>query len=99
MTLRQALLATVAVVGLGGVPANGGAEGLEHVVAEGESLWSIAARSDIYDDPYLWPVIYKFNRDQIQDPKQIYPKQVLQIPTDIDAKTRGLAHKEAGAPN
>ena len=75
------------------------AESLEHVVSEGETLWSIAARSDIYDDPYLWPVIYKFNRDQIQDPVVIYPSQVLQIPTDIDEETRGLARREAGAPN
>ncbi len=68
---------------------------LQHTVEEGETLWSIAARSDIYADPYLWPVIYKFNRDQIQDPKVLYPGQVLQIPIQIDEKTKATARREA----
>ena len=71
---------------------------LQHVVEPGETLWSIAAQGDVYADPYLWPVIYKFNRDQITDPSRIYPKQLLQIPTDIDEHTRRAARAEAGAP-
>jgi nucleoid-associated protein YgaU len=73
------------------------AETIEHVVEAGETLWSIAAKADVYADPYLWPVIYKFNRDQIQDPGLIYPKQRLQIPTQIDAEARRLAREKAGA--
>ncbi len=75
-----------------------GAETIEHKVESGESLWSIAALTQIYDDPYLWPVIYKFNRDQIVDPGRIYPEQVLQIPIHVDASARREAHAEAGAP-
>lgn len=71
---------------------------LQHVVEPGESLWSIAAQSDVYDDPYLWPVIYKFNRDQIPDPARIYPHQLLQIPVEIDEETRRAARIQAGAP-
>jgi hypothetical protein len=74
------------------------AETIEHVVARGESLWSIAALEQVYADPYLWPVIYKFNRDQIKDPGRIYPNQRLQIPTEVDDETRRLARLEAGAP-
>ena len=70
---------------------------IEHTVEAGETLWSIAAQSDIYADPYLWPVIYKFNRDQITDPARIYPSQTLQIPIDIDEETRKTARSEAGA--
>jgi nucleoid-associated protein YgaU len=67
----------------------------EYVVRAGESLWSIAGRSDVYSDPYLWPVIYKFNRDQIQDPGRIYPNQRLLVPRQVDADTRRTARREA----
>jgi nucleoid-associated protein YgaU len=74
-------------------------ESIEHRVESGESLWSIAAQEDVYADPYLWPVIYKFNRDQIKDPGRIYPDQVLQIPIHVDDATRRQAHGESGAPS
>jgi nucleoid-associated protein YgaU len=70
---------------------------IEHVVEPGESLWSIAARADVYGDPYLWPLIYKFNRDQIQNPARIYPRQRLVIPIRLDAEAREAARLEAGA--
>lgn len=56
-----------------------------YVVSEGEALWSIAARKDVYVDPLLWPILYKANRDQIKDPRQIYPGQILNIPRDISS--------------
>lgn len=49
-------------------------------VGSGEKLWSIAARQEIYGDPLLWPLLYRANRDQIKDPRQIYPGQTLNIP-------------------
>ena len=70
---------------------------IEHVVVHGETLSSIAALRTVYADPYLWPVIYRFNRDQIQDPKRIYPGQRLQIPILVDEEERRLARVEAGA--
>lgn len=72
-------------------------ETIEHVVESGETLWSIAAQAHVYGDPYLWPVIYKFNRDQIKDPSRIYPSQRLQIPVALDAAARSAARVEAGA--
>lgn len=69
---------------------------IEHRVQPGETLWSIAAQSDVYADPYLWPLIYKFNRDQITDPSMIYPKQLLQIPVEVDEQARRAARAEAG---
>ena len=59
-----------------------------YVVNEGEVLWGIAARNDVYADPLLWPILYKANRDQIKDPRRIYPGQVLSI-------RRGISNAEA----
>ena len=94
----RSIAATIGLLALLTLPAKA-AETIEHTVESGESLWSIAAQADIYADPYLWPVIYKFNRDQIKDPARIYPKQVLQIPIHVDASARREAHAEAGAPS
>ena len=52
----------------------------------------------MYADPYLWPLIYKFNRDQIVDPARIYPAQTLLIPIGLSADARAEARREAGAP-
>ncbi|OHB31685.1 MAG: hypothetical protein A2X79_07770 [Desulfuromonadaceae bacterium GWB2_53_15] len=63
-----------------------------HTVRRGETLPQIAARSEIYNDSSLWPIIYRANRDQIRNPKQLWPGQVLKIPRHfsrdeaIDAK-------------
>ena len=72
---------------------------LGHIVEPGETLWSIAAQPDVYADPYLWPLIYKANRDQIQDPSRIYPTQRLLIPIRIDSAMRRAARLRAGAPD
>jgi nucleoid-associated protein YgaU len=60
----------------GGV--RGGAQAREHApaptsytVRRGETLPQIAARNEIYNDASLWPLIYRANRDQIRDPKQL----------------------------
>ncbi len=79
--------------------ASGNRDTLVHVVEEGETLSSIAAKPDVYADPYLWPVIYKANRDQIQDPARIYPTQKLRIPIHVDQATRRQVRFEAGAPD
>jgi nucleoid-associated protein YgaU len=51
-----------------------------YTVHRGETLPQIAARSEIYNDASLWPIIYRANRDQIRDPKQLWPGQALKIP-------------------
>ena len=53
---------------------------LSYTVRRGETLPQIAARTEIYNDSSLWPLIYRANRDQIRDPKQLWPGQVLKIP-------------------
>lgn len=51
-----------------------------HTVKRGETLPQIAAQPDVYGDALMWPLIYRANRDQIRDPKRIWPGQVLRIP-------------------
>lgn len=51
-----------------------------HTVKRGESLPQIAALSEVYNDPLLWPLLYRANRDQISDPRNLWPGQKLRIP-------------------
>ncbi len=66
-----------------------------YVVIEGDTLWSISARSEIYVDALLWPLLYKANRDQIRDPRQIYTGQVLHIPRNTTETEREEARQRA----
>ena len=51
-----------------------------YTVRRGETLPQISARTEIYNDSTLWPIIYRANRDQIRDPKRLWPGQVFVIP-------------------
>ncbi|MDD2898109.1 MAG: LysM peptidoglycan-binding domain-containing protein [Desulfuromonadaceae bacterium] len=59
-----------------------------YTVRRGETLPQISARSEIYNDSSLWPIIYRANRDQIRDPKRLWPGQIFVIP-------RNFSHSEA----
>ncbi len=56
---------------------------IDYVVVRGDNLWNIASKDDIYADPFMWPRIYRANRDDIQDPDLIYPNQTLAIPFGV----------------
>jgi len=45
----------------------------------GDCLWNIAKK--YYGDPFKWKYIYEANRDIISDPRVIFPKQILRIPS------------------
>ncbi|MFV1985247.1 MAG: LysM peptidoglycan-binding domain-containing protein [Thiohalomonadales bacterium] len=70
-----------------------------YTVSQGDNLWDISAKPDVYNNPYQWPLIYKKNNNSIKDADLIYPGQELSIdsnPSSVDvnnavkhAKTRG----------
>ncbi|MDX1762819.1 MAG: LysM domain-containing protein [bacterium] len=51
-----------------------------HIVRRGETLKTIARDSPLYRDESYWELIYKANRDQIRDPRILYPGQQLYLP-------------------
>lgn len=64
-------------------------------VGSGETLWTIAAQQAVYGDPLLWPLIYQANRDQIRDPRQVYPGQSLSIPRKLSEQDKNIAREKA----
>lgn len=67
-------------------------------VKKGETLVDIARRREIFNDKYMWPLIYKANRDQMRDPQVVFPGQVLSIPRDLSFEEIIEARKQTKAP-
>lgn len=66
-----------------------------YTVGDGENLWSVSAREDVYGDPLLWPLLYQANRDQIRDPRRLYRGQILTIPRAFSAGEMEDAREKA----
>jgi nucleoid-associated protein YgaU len=66
-----------------------------YTVRRGETLPLIASQPEVYSDRNLWPLIYRANRDQISDPRHIWPGQVLQIPRKFGRDEIAEAHRYA----
>ena len=56
---------------------------ITYEVIKSDHLWGIASKETIYADPYMWPRIYRANRDAIDDPDLIYPEQELTVPFGV----------------
>jgi len=70
-----------------------------HVVKSGECLWWIAEYEDIYNDSFMWPLIYNTNKDKINNLDLIYPGQPLLIPrSGYTMDEVREARRLAGAP-
>lgn len=82
------------------------AKPVSYTVAKGDCLWKISAKKDIYENPFMWPLIWDANRGLVKDhPDLIYPNWVFKINrdfTDADAKkaekTARNHHWEPAAP-
>ena len=66
-------------------------------VGGNDTLWSIAAKPEVFGDPYLWPLLFDANRDRITDPDVLEKGWDLYVPLDFtyeDAvQTKDLAYQ------
>ena len=65
-----------------------------YTVRVGDCLWCISGMEEIFNNPYMWPLILKANTDQITDADLILPGWELIIPRGFsDAeKARAVNH-------
>lgn len=69
----------------------------QYVVKKGDCLWWIARYKDKYNNPKLWPLIYKANKRIIKNPNLIYPGQKFIIPIEgYSPDTIGKEKKKSG---
>ena len=66
-----------------------------YIVGDGENLWTISAQPQVYNEGLLWPLLYQANRDQIKDPRQIFPGQTLGIRRDMTKEELEEARQKA----
>lgn len=66
-----------------------------YTVARGDNLWDISSRPKIYGNPYEWPLLYRANREKIQDADLIYPGQVLAVQRNASAADINAAVQHA----
>ena len=82
-------------------------ETTDWTVGRGDTLWGIASREDIYNDPFLWPLIYDANKDLIDETAHnngihrkefdhLYPGMELTVPLNPTEDEKVEARKQAG---
>ncbi len=82
---QMATPAAAPAAGAGAAAAPMAKAGEIYTVVRGDCLWCISEQSNIYGNPYKWPLIFKANKDQIRDADLIYPGQALTIDRDASA--------------
>jgi len=67
-----------------------------YTVEKCDDLWSISAKPQIYNDPWLWCLIWKANEDKVKNPNQIKEGMVLAIPRDVSDAQKADARQCSG---
>ena len=62
-----------------------------YVVQQGDSLWTIAGKSDVYGNGALWRRLYDANRDRLKSPGRIWPGMTLRVPRTEAATSQQAA--------
>ncbi len=70
----------------------GTSEATHYIVPEGQRLYQIARQE--YQDPQLWALIYKANKDKIPDPDNLYAGIQLVIPA-LEGSPRHLTSNDS----
>jgi hypothetical protein len=70
-------------------------EKMKYNVKKGDSLWVISSKNSVYGNPFEWPLVFKANRDQIQDPDIIEVNQEFDIYRDYSNADEDKAVKNA----
>jgi hypothetical protein len=72
---------------------------VKYDVQKGDTLWKIAAGDIAYGNAFAWPLLFKANRDQIQDPDIIETSQQLNIKMDFTrAQSEDAVQKAKDTP-
>ena len=66
----------------------------QYTVLDGDYLWKIAKKDEIYGNAYQWIRIYSVNRDQIKDPDLIYSDQIFNIARGVGRNEHLVAKGE-----
>ena len=80
------------------------ATGIKYVVQKGDTMWGISSMGKIYQDPFQWPLLFKANRDQVEDPDVIEVGQSFDVRKDFgsdevsDAVQKGFKNTRTSGP-
>jgi nucleoid-associated protein YgaU len=61
----------------------------KYTVVKGDNLWNISKAK--YMNPFMWPLIYWSNKEQIKDPDLIFPGQIFKIRTMFEDAEKAKA--------